>query len=118
MSIKQQLQKLHDHLDQTRHKLATAEKGRDNAATLRLKLEIESLEQRIIDAKQKQQKQVNHQGSEVKNLPFSRPLTKAEQGDLGKLKKSIRGLVVVHPLTVLGREMGLTQVTGFAKAEF
>ncbi len=26
---------------------------------------------------------------------------------MGKLKKSVRGLVVVHPMTALGREMGL-----------
>ncbi len=33
---------------------------------------------------------------------------------MGKLKKSVRGLVVVHPMTALGREMGLKEMTGFA----
>lgn len=28
---------------------------------------------------------------------------------MGKLKKSVRGLVVVHPMTALGREMGLAR---------
>jgi len=37
---------------------------------------------------------------------------------MGKLKKSVRGLVVVHPLTALGREIGVTAVTGFAPASF
>lgn len=37
---------------------------------------------------------------------------------MGKLKKSVRGLVVVHPMTALGREMGLKEMTGFARSEF
>jgi ribosome-associated protein len=45
-------------------------------------------------------------------------LTKAEQADMGKLNKSVKGLVVVHPLTALGREMGIKDVTGFAPAKF
>ncbi len=40
------------------------------------------------------------------SLPFRRAITKKEQADMGKLKKSVRGLVVVHPMTALGREMG------------
>ena len=35
-----------------------------------------------------------------------------------KLKKSVRGLVVVHPMTALGREMGLQEMTGFSKTAF
>ncbi|PIN64120.1 hypothetical protein CKQ90_24490, partial [Klebsiella pneumoniae] len=27
-------------------------------------------------------------------------------------------LVVVHPMTALGREMGLKEMTGFARSEF
>jgi ribosome-associated protein len=41
-----------------------------------------------------------------------------EQADMGKLKKSVRGLVVVHPMTELGREMGLKEMTGFCKTAF
>ena len=33
-------------------------------------------------------------------------------------KKSVRGLVVVHPMTALGREMGLQEMTGFSKTAF
>ncbi len=36
------------------------------------------------------------------SLPFRRAITKKEQADMGKLKKSVRGLVVVHPMTALG----------------
>ena len=35
-----------------------------------------------------------------------------------KLMKSVRGLVVVHPMTALGREMGLEEMTGFSKTAF
>lgn len=48
---------------------------------------------------------------------FSAQLPK-EQADMGKLKKSVRGLVVVHPMTALGREMGLQEMTGFSKTAF
>lgn len=34
---------------------------------------------------------------------------------MGKLKKSVRGTVVVHPMTELGREMGLKEMTGFVR---
>ena len=57
-------------------------------------------------------------GKGIQSLKFQRPLTKAEQADMGKLKKSVRGLVVVHPTTALGREMGIEVVTGFSPREF
>ena len=41
-----------------------------------------------------------------------------EQADMGTLKKVVRGIVVVHPMTALGREMGLKVVTGYAKKAF
>lgn len=37
---------------------------------------------------------------------------------MGKLKKSVRGTVVVHPMTATGREMDLKEMTGFARSEF
>ena len=42
----------------------------------------------------------------------------AHMRNMGKLKKSVRGLVVVHPMTALGREMGLQEMTGFSKTAF
>ena len=118
MSIKEQLQKLHNQVDKARHRLSAAQQGRDTAVVLRLTLEIETLKQRIADAKSQLNQQINSEGVNVKTLPFSRVLSKAEQGDLGKFKKSVRGIVVVHPLTALGREMGITQVTGYAQVKF
>ena len=51
-------------------------------------------------------------------MPFKRPITKKEQADIGKLKKAVRGLIIVHPMTALGREMGLDDMTGFSKTDF
>ncbi len=73
---------------------------------------------KINKVKSQQKRQVNQIGSDVKSLPFNRVLTKAEQADMGKLKKSVKGLVVVHPMTALGREMGVKEVTGFAPKAF
>ena len=37
---------------------------------------------------------------------------------MGALKKSVRGPVVVHPMTALGKEMGLKEMTGYAPKPF
>lgn len=49
---------------------------------------------------------------------FQRVIIKKEQVDMGKLKKSVRGLVVVYLMIVLGREMGLQEMIGFLKIAF
>lgn len=61
---------------------------------------------------------LSKEAQKLKQLPFSRTITKKEQANLGALKKSVRGIVVVHPMTALGREMGLKEMTGFAKNAF
>ncbi|WP_048338880.1 YibL family ribosome-associated protein, partial [Citrobacter braakii] len=61
---------------------------------------------------------LSKEAQKLAKLPFRRAITKKEQADMGKLKKSVRGLIVVHPMTELGREMGLKEMTGFAKSEF
>ncbi|GIU36381.1 YibL family ribosome-associated protein [Shewanella colwelliana] len=118
MNLKQELQQLNDRLDKYRRKLAAAEKRGDQAVILQFKQEINAVTKQIAHVKGQHTRQLNKQGGDVKALPFSRVLTKAEQADMGKLKKSVKGLVVVHPMTALGREMGLTKVTGFAPKEF
>lgn len=64
------------------------------------------------------EEKLSSEAQKLKKLPFSRAITKKEQANLGALKKSVRGIVVVHPMTALGREMGLKEMTGFAKTEF
>jgi ribosome-associated protein len=64
------------------------------------------------------EQKLSTEAQKLKALPFSRAITKKEQANLGALKKSVRGIVVVHPMTALGREMGLQEMTGFAKTAF
>lgn len=118
MNLKQELHQLSDKLDKFRRKLAAAEKREDQAIVKQFKREIEAVNKRIAAIKSQQSRQMSKQGASVKDLAFHRVITKAEQADMGKLKKSVKGLVVVHPMTALGREMGITQVTGFAPKAF
>ncbi|WP_394204056.1 YibL family ribosome-associated protein [Shewanella waksmanii] len=118
MNLKQELQQLNDKLDKFRRKLDAAEKRGDQGVILQFKQEIAALTKRIANVKGQQTRQLNKKGADVRSLAFNRPLTKAEQADMGKLKAAVRGLVVVHPMTALGREMGITKVTGFAPKAF
>ena len=56
--------------------------------------------------------------TEIERLRSVQSQKLSKEADMGKLKKSVRGLVVVHPMTALGREMGLKEMTGFARSEF
>ncbi|TKB48921.1 YibL family ribosome-associated protein [Ferrimonas sediminicola] len=118
MNLKQELQQLNNRLDAIRRKLDAAHERGDMAMIDKFTEERQALTKRIESVKRTQTRQLGKQGNKVGALPFKRPLTKEEQADLGKLKKSVRGLVVVHPMTALGREMGVTQVTGFSPKKF
>ncbi len=85
---------------------------------LQFQAEIESLTKAIASAKNQNDREVSGKGNSIKALAFNRELTKEEQADMGKLKKSVRGLIVVHPLTALGRELAIENVTGFAPKKF
>lgn len=118
MNLKQELHELSDKLEQFRRKLAAAEKRGDKAIMLQFRQEINAVNKRIASTKTQQTRELSKQGGSVVSLKFNRPLTKAEQADMGKLKKSVKGLVVVHPMTALGREMGVKVVTGYASKAF
>ena len=118
MNLKQELQQLNNRLDKSRRKLATAELRREQPIILQFQQEIERLNKRVDTVKNTLSRQLSNKSAAVKALPFRRALTKAEQADMGRLKKSVRGLVVVHPLTALGRELGVDEVSGFARKEF
>ncbi|MGL4615651.1 MAG: YibL family ribosome-associated protein [Shewanella sp.] len=118
MNLKQELQQLNDKLDKFRRKLAAAEQRGDQAIIAQFKREIAAVTKQINSVKGQQTRLLHKQGDELKHLPFHRSLTKAEQADMGQLKKSVKGLVVVHPMTALGREMGLQDVTGYAPSPF
>ena len=118
VNLKQELQELNNQLDKCRSKLAAAEQRDDKSVVLRSQREIAKINKLIADRKGKQSRELSVKGGQVKALAFHRALSTAEQADLGQLKKRINGLVVVHPLTALGRELGLTQVTGYAPKAF
>lgn len=118
MNLKQELQRMNNRLDKLRRKRAGAKERGDEAIAAQASEEIETLTKKLTKVKNQQQHQLSKKGADVKTLPFKRALTKAEQADMGKLKKSVKGLVVVHPMTALGREMGITEVTGFAPKAF
>ena len=118
MNLKQELQTLNNRLDKRRSRLAAAEARSDADATAHLKSEVDKISKKITRLKGQQTRQTSSKSKGVMALAFNRPITKAEQADMGKLKKSVRGLVVVHPLTALGREIGIEVVTGYAPAKF
>ena len=118
MDISQQLQKLNDRLDKYKNKLASAKQRNDQEMMAQFQYEIDKATKKIASLKNQQKRQVGSKGGDIKSMAFNRVLTKAEQADMGKLKKSVRGLVVVHPLTALGKDMGVEAVTGFAPKEF
>lgn len=118
MNLKQELQDLSNKLEKSRRKLAAAEQRGDRAVILQFKQEVNAVTKRINSIKNQQTRELGKAGQDVKDMSFKRALTKAEQADMGKLKKSVKGLVVVHPMTALGRKMGLKEVTGFAPKAF
>lgn len=118
MNIKQELQRLNNKLDKSNRKLAAAKQRGDQAIVLQFQAEIELLTKGIASAKNQNDREIGSKGNIIKALAFNRELTKEEQADMGKLKKSVRGLIVVHPLTALGRELAILKVTGFAPKKF
>jgi len=118
MNIKQSLQKLNNQLDVFKNKLASAQKRNDYEKVTYFQGELDKANAKITRLKQQQTNENSSKSQSIKSLAFNRPLTKAEQADMGKFKKSVRGLIVVHPLTGVGREIGVDVVTGFAPKKF
>ncbi len=118
MNVKEELHKLSDKLEKFRRKLAAATERGDQAVMKQFNREIVTTTKKIASMKTQQTRTLSKEGGDVRTLSFKRVLTKAEQADMGKLKKSVKGLIVVHPMTALGRSMGVTQVTGYAPKEF
>ncbi|MGF1753468.1 YibL family ribosome-associated protein [Vibrio makurazakiensis] len=118
MSDKNELQQVNNRLDKCRHKLAAAKERKDGSVIRQFEDEIKKLNKKIAQLKHKQSFDVNQERKSLIDMPFKREITKAEQADMGKLKKSVKGLVVVHPMTKVGKELGLKVMTGFAPKKF
>ncbi len=114
---KNEIKRLSDRLDAIRHQQAGLSLVESADKYAELEKEKETLEAEIIRLREVHSQKLSKEAQKLMNLPFRRAITK-EQADMGKLKKSVRGLIVVHPMTALGREMGLKEMTGFAKSEF
>jgi ribosome-associated protein len=118
MNVQQALQDISNRLDKARRKLAAAELREDEPIIRQFQREIRQLEKEFASVNDLKKRQVGSKADEIRAMEFCRELTKEEQADLGKLKKRVKGLVVVHPLTGLGREMGITAVMGFSEKIF
>lgn len=117
-SEKIQIKLLSDRLDLIRHQMASMQLSNEAEKYAELDKEKATLEVEIARLKALRNKKLSKEAKNLVDMPFKRPITKKEQADLGKLKKSVRGLVVVHPMTALGREMELDEMTGFCKSDF
>lgn len=115
---KNEIKRLSDRLDLIRHQQASLSLVEAAEKYAELEKEKATLETEIERLRGVKEQKLSKEAQKLSNLPFRRAITKKEQADMGKLKKSTRGLVVVHPMTALGREMGLKEMTGFAKTAF
>ncbi|CAG9406676.1 putative protein YibL [Providencia alcalifaciens] len=115
---KTQIKLLSDRLDLIRHQMASLQLSTQAEKYAELEKEKATLEAEIAHQKEKRSKKLSKEAQKLMDMPFKRAITKKEQADLGKLKKSVRGLIIVHPMTALGREMELDYMTGFSKTDF
>ena len=118
MNLNKEIQQINNKLDLQRRKRQAAVSRGDDILIAQFDREIAALEKRRASIKGQQSRSNNSKAEMLQAMKFKRALSKAEQADMGKLKKSVKGLVVVHPLTALGREMGLDEVTGFSPESF
>ncbi len=118
MSIKSEIQQASNRLDTCKHQLEAARSRGDQEMISKFTDEAEALEKKVSQLKHKQKYDLNKERKSLLDMPFSREITKEEQADLGRLKKSVKGLVVVHPMTKLGKELHLEVMTGFAPKKF
>lgn len=116
--VKNEIKRLSDRLDAIRHQQPTLSLVDDAEKYAELEKEKATLETEIARLREVHSEKLSKEAQKLMDMPFRRAITKKEQADMGKLKKSARGLVVVHPMTALGREMDLKEMTGFAKTAF
>ncbi|WP_031522078.1 YibL family ribosome-associated protein [Siccibacter colletis] len=115
---KAEIKRLSDRLDAIRHQQADLSLVEGAEKYAELEKEKETLETEIARLREVHGQKLSKEAQKLADMPYRRAITRKEQADMGKLKKSVRGLVVVHPMTALGREMGLKEMTGFSKTEF
>jgi len=115
---KNEIKRLSDQLDALNRKEPQLLESGDVEKLGALLKEKEALVIEIERLRGQRVEKLSAEAQKLQKMGFSREITKKEQANLGALKKSVRGLVVVHPMTALGHEMGLKVMTGFAKKPF
>lgn len=115
---KNEIKRLSDRLDLIGHQQAAMSLVESAEKYAELEKEKATLQAELERLRGQYSQKLSKEAQKLADLPFKRAISKKEQADLGKLKKSVRGLVVVHPMTALGREMGLKEMTGFSKTDF
>lgn len=113
-----EIKQLSDRLDALRHQMAELPLAEHAERYAELQAEQETLEAEITRLQSERHQKLSKEAQKLLKMPFSRAITRKEQADMGKLKKQVRGIVIVHPMTALGREMGLEAMTGFAPKQF
>ena len=116
--VQSEIKDLSDKLDALNHKEPVLLASGESEKLGELLKEKDKLEAEIERLRGVRAEKLSKEAQALQKLPFSRPITKKEQANMGALKKSVRGIVVGHPTTALGREMGLKEMTGFAKTAF
>ncbi|WP_034918059.1 MULTISPECIES: YibL family ribosome-associated protein [Erwinia] len=116
--VQAEIKTLSDKLDALTHKEPQLLESGNAEKLGELLKEKEKLIAEIDRLRGVREEKLSKEAQKLKKMPFSRAITKKEQANLGALKKSVRGIVVVHPMTALGREMGLKEMTGYAKSAF
>ena len=115
---KNEIKRLSDRLDAIRHQQADLSLVEAADKYAELDKEKETIEAEIERLRDVQGQKLSKEAQKLMSLPHRRAITKKEQADMGKLKKTVRGIIVVHPMTELGREMDLKEMTGFANTAF
>ena len=118
MNLKKTIQEDHNQLDFCRRQLAIATVTKNREHMAKLQNEINSLNDRIENSKKTKKSELSTKAQRILKMNFHRVISKKEQADIGRLKKSVRGLMLVHPMTTLGKEIGLMEVTGYAFKPF
>lgn len=118
MNLKTDIQQLNNRIDTCRRKLDAAKSRGDSEMVSKFTDELDALTKRLNSVKGKQDYDLNKTRKSISDMPFSREITKLEQADLGKLKKSVKGLVLVHPTTKIGKALRVEVMTGFAPKPF
>lgn len=119
MKEKEEIKRLSDQLDKLNHKEETVAASEDAELIASYQAEKQALVTEIARLRNEVGKALSSKARKLMAMPFQRVITKKEQADMGAFKKSLKTKVeIIHPMTALGREMGLKEVTGFAVKAF